>query len=99
MEVAYATPEKQRIVSLQVPEGTTALEAARQSGISEEFSGIDLESDPMGIFSELLDGKQRPRPDQYVLQARDRVEIYRPLLVDPKSARVKRAMKAKKERS
>lgn len=99
VEVAYATPEKQRIISIEVPEGTTALEAARQSGISEEFAGIDLESDAMGIFSEILDGKQRPGPDAYILKPRDRVEIYRPLLIDPKSARVKRARQKRKDKA
>ncbi|MEQ8955226.1 MAG: RnfH family protein, partial [Gammaproteobacteria bacterium] len=85
VEVAYASAEKQRIISLEVPQGTTALEAAQQSGIKEEFGSIDFVADSMGIFSEILDGKQRPRPEEYVLQDGDRVEIYRPLLIDPKS--------------
>lgn len=91
VEVAYATPKKQRIVALDVPLGTTAYEAVIASNITREFPGIDPESAPMGIFSRLLDGKGRPTPREYVLQEWDRVEIYRPLLIDPKQARLQRA--------
>lgn len=93
VEVAYATPDRQRLLELQVPVGTTALEAVRRSGIAEEFPGIDLDNDPMGIFSVLLNGKDKPLPADYVLQPRDRVEIYRPLEIDPKEARLARARK------
>lgn len=95
VEVAYATPAKQLIIPVSVPLGTTAYEAVLLSGIQNEFDGINPGKDPMGIFSKLLDGKTRPGPRDYVLQSRDRVEIYRPLLVDPKQARRKRAVKAK----
>lgn len=95
VEVAYATPAKQLIIPLSVPVGTTAYEAVLLSGIQNEFEGISPDKDPMGIFSKLLDGKTRPTPRQYVLQSRDRVEIYRPLLIDPKQARLKRAARAK----
>ncbi|MDP6653695.1 MAG: RnfH family protein [Gammaproteobacteria bacterium] len=98
VEVAYGTPEKQLIVALEVPVGTTAYEAVLLSKIADEFATIDPENDPMGIFSSLLDGKTRPVPKEYVLQARDRVEIYRPLLIDPKQARVKRANNAKSDK-
>ena len=91
VEVAYATPARQLIIPLRVPVGTTALEAVKLSGIVEEFPQIDLENDPMGIFSEILDGKSRPTPAEYELQIRDRVEIYRPLTIDPKAARRARA--------
>jgi len=96
VEVAYATPEKQLIVSLTVAVGTSAYEAAVRSNIIEEFKGIDLESDSMGIFSVVLDGKTLPTPKQYQLRAKDRVEIYRPLTIDPKQARSNRA-KVKKD--
>jgi len=98
VEVAYGTPEKQLIVALQVPVGTTAYEAVLLSKIADEFASIDPENDPMGIFSNLLDGKTRPVPKEAILQARDRVEIYRPLLIDPRQARVKRANKAKSDK-
>ena len=93
VEVAYATPQRQLIVPLDVPVGTTALEAVQQSNIASEFPQIDLDKDPMGIFSKPLDGKGRPKPDEYVMSAGDRVEIYRPLLIDPKAARLDRAKK------
>jgi len=94
VEVAYATPERQLILALEVPVGTTALQAVRQSSIEHEFPQIDINKDSMGIFSKLLDGKGRPKPDEYVLSAGDRVEIYRPLIIDPKAARLDRAKTA-----
>lgn len=93
VEVAYAAPEKQLILELEVKKGTTAIEAVKQSGITDEFPDIDLEKDSMGIFSSLLDGKDYPLPNEYELQPRDRVEIYRPLIIDPKQARSARAKK------
>ena len=93
VEVAYATPEKQLILELEVIKGTTAIEAVKQSGITKEFPVIDLEKDAMGIFSSLLDGKDYPLPNEYELQPLDRVEIYRPLIIDPKQARSARAKK------
>ncbi len=95
VEVAYATPPRQRIVELSVPHGTSALDAVLQSGITREFPEIDPASASMGIFSKPLDGKALPLPQDYQLKARDRVEIYRPLLIDPKEARSARAAKVK----
>ena len=91
VEVAYATPERQLIVPVKVPVGTTALEAVKLSNIAAEFSEIDIDKDPMGIFAKPLDGRGRPKPDKYEMSAGDRVEIYRPLLIDPKAARLDRA--------
>ena len=91
VEVVHATPEKQSVLALQVVAGTTALEAVRISGIAGEFPGLEIESIPMGIFSTRLDGKKLPLPSKYVLQDGDRVEIYRPLTIDPKLARLARA--------
>jgi hypothetical protein len=95
VEVAYAAPEKQLILQIDVAVGTTAYEAAGLSGIVNEFETIDLNKDAMGIFSKVLDGKNMPRPKEYILKARDRVEIYRPLTIDPKQARLARAEKTK----
>ncbi|WP_290523045.1 RnfH family protein [Alcanivorax sp.] len=86
VEVAFALPEKQRLIGLDVPEGTTMLEAARLSGIAEQFEGLALESSPMGLF-----GKVVANPAGQVLKAGERVEIYRPLKADPKLNRKKRA--------
>lgn len=99
VEVAYALPERQRILTLQVQPGCTALQAARLSGITREFPEIDLEAADMGVFSKNLDGKALPLPADYVLKPRDRVEIYRPLQADPKAARAQRAAKAREQKA
>ncbi len=89
VEVAYARPERQKIIALDVAAGCTAFAAAQQSGIVELFPEIDLEQAKMGIF-----GKAIADPQRHVLHAGDRVEIYRPLLIDPKDARRARARRA-----
>ena len=86
VEVAHARPEKQKLLRLAVPEGTTMLEAARRSGIVEHFPDLELEKAPMGIF-----GTPEADPARRALVAGDRVEIYRPLEVDPREARRARA--------
>jgi putative ubiquitin-RnfH superfamily antitoxin RatB of RatAB toxin-antitoxin module len=98
VEVAYARPERQRIVALEVAVGCTAYEAVLRSGIVNEFAEIDPEQADMGIFSHNLDGKSLPLPKDYQLKAGDRVEIYRPLLLDPKQARLLRAERVKLKR-
>lgn len=99
VEVAFARPERQCVIELQVARGCTALEAARRSGIVEEFPEIDLETADMGIFARVLDGTVLPPPAEYVLREHDRVEIYRPLQMDPKEARLQRARRAKERRA
>ncbi|MFN3162726.1 MAG: RnfH family protein [Pseudohongiellaceae bacterium] len=91
MEVAFARPDKQRVIALNVAEGSSAYDAVIASGIVSEFPEIDPDSDPMGIFSKQLNGKGRPLPAEYRLRPGDRVEIYRPLTIDPKQARLERA--------
>lgn len=93
VEVAYALPDRQKIIELDVNEGTTAYEAVIRSGITELFDGIDVENDPMGIFGKAV------KPREYQLKAGDRVEIYRPLIADPKVVRKARAAKAAEEKS
>lgn len=95
VEVVYASADRQRLIGLRVPIGTTALEAVRRSGILQEFPEIDIGKASFGIFSKLLDGRGNPTAAEYLLQPRDRVEIYRPLLIDPKQARLRRAARAK----
>jgi uncharacterized protein len=95
VEVVYALPDEQVVVGLQVAEGTTALQAAMESGIAERF-GLNLETIPMGIYSRALDGRSLPLPGEYLLRERDRVELYRPLTIDPKQARLLRAERARK---
>lgn len=89
VEVAYALPEKQKIYGLMVEEGTSALDAAKQSPVCKDFEGIDLDTAKMGVF-----GQNIKVPASHILQAGERVEIYRPLIADPKAARRKRAEKA-----
>jgi len=91
VEVAYALPEKQAILEVDVPAGATVLEAARQSGITGKFEGIDLDNATFGIFGHVVAPKQ-------ILKAGDRVEIYRPLLADPKEVRKARAQRVKERR-
>jgi putative ubiquitin-RnfH superfamily antitoxin RatB of RatAB toxin-antitoxin module len=95
VEVAYALPEKQKIIALLVKPGTTAIGAVEQSGIVKEFPEIDIETAKMGIFGQALGTKGLAKAPEYRMQPGDRVEIYRPLLADPKEARRRRAEKAK----
>ena len=90
VEVAYALPDQQRIIRLAVPAGTTVLEAARLSGIAEHFPGLDLDACDMGVFGKLV-----AKPAERVLRADERVELYRPLIADPKEVRKQRAARAK----
>ena len=90
VEVAYALPDEQKIVSLRVEEGCSAYEAVIRSKIAEYFPEIDPDTMPMGIF-----GKAIRDPHNEVLKEGQRVEIYRPLIIDPKTARANRAAKLK----
>ena len=89
VEVAYALPDRQKIYVLMVEQGTTALEAAKRSSVIDDFDDVNLDTSKMGVF-----GQSIRMPDEYELQNGDRVEIYRPLVVDPKEIRRKRAAKA-----
>lgn len=88
VEVAYATPERQEILVVAVAEGASAYDAVLKSGILEVFPEIDPETIDMGVF-----GKVIKKPKEQVLHAGDRVELYRPLKIDPKQARLNRAKK------
>ena len=94
VEVAYALPQKQKIIALLVEPGTSALEAVQRSGIARYFPEIDPASAKMGIFGQAIGSKGQDSPGGYMLQEGDRVEIYRPLICDPKEARRKRAEKS-----
>ena len=88
VEVAYAKPEVQVIIPLMVKTGTTLEEAIAQSGVLEDFPEIDLGKNKVGIFSKLS-------KKDVVLREKDRVEIYRPLIADPKEVRKQRAKEGK----
>lgn len=89
VEVAYAVPDTQLILKLRVPMGTTLEQAVRESALLERFPDIDLARNQVGIFGKLnkLDA---------VLRNGDRVEIYRPLIADPKQVRKQRAAEGKR---
>ncbi|OSI15241.1 RnfH family protein [Neisseria dumasiana] len=80
IEIVYGTADKQLLQRLSVAEGTTAREAVLQSCIAEEFPEADVQNAPLGIFGKAV-------KDDTVLRDKDRVEVYRPLLIDPKEAR------------
>ena len=84
IEVVYALPEHQIMLQLSLPRGTTAEQAVRFSEISRLFPEIDLSRNKLGIFGKLVRGDT-------ALRDGDRVEIYRPLALDPKDNRRKRA--------
>jgi len=89
IEVAYATPESQLIMPVQVLPQTTVEEAVRASGIMEKFPEIDLAVNKVGIFGKLTKLAN-------TLREGDRIEIYRKLIADPKAVRKKRAAEGKK---
>lgn len=89
VEVAYARPDVQVILPVSVPRGATVEDALKASEIVERFPEIDLDSAKVGIF-----GKLAKRDT--VLRSRDRVEIYRPLIADPKEVRKQRAAAGKR---
>jgi uncharacterized protein len=86
VEVAYAKSEQQVIVSVDMPEGTIVQQALKASGLLERFPEIDADDLNVGIFGAVC------KPEQ-VLKGGDRVEVYRPLIHDPKDARRQRAIK------
>ncbi len=78
--LAYAKPEQQIVLPLKVPLGTTLGQAIAISGITKRFPEIDLLKNKTGVFGRL-------HPLEYILRPGDRVEIYRPLVADPKEVR------------
>ncbi|CAA0100725.1 Protein RnfH [BD1-7 clade bacterium] len=93
IEIAYALPEVQKIVEVDVEEGTVALDAAMQSDITKFFPDLDVENSKMGIFGKAI------KPKTQVLVDGDRIEIYRGLISDPKASRKARADKAKAKKT
>ena len=88
VEVAYALPSKQSLISIEIKNGSTLKEAIEASGILETFEQIDLTKDRVGIFAKFASLDT-------ILRDKDRVEIYRPLVADPKKARKDRAAEGK----
>lgn len=86
VEVAYATPERQKLVVVQLPELATVSAAIEASGLLMDFPDIPKQGLTVGIFGNVC-------PVTHLLKSGDRVEIYRPLQHDPKEARRQRAAK------
>ena len=88
VEVIYALPEKSEIVSLDLAEGSTVMQALEASGLLEKHPEIDVKKNKFGIYAKLA-------KIDAVLRDRDRIEIYRPLIADPKEVRKQRAAEGK----
>ena len=99
VEVAYATPDLQKIVAIEVAIGTTAREAVKASGIEQFFPSLSLENANLGIFGNALGARGLAKAEEYVLREGDRVEICRPLIADPKEVRKRRAAEAAARRA
>ncbi len=91
IEVAYASARQSWLIPFAAKEGSTVREAIVSSGILEKCCDINLQTNKVGIFSKII------TLDAQVM-AGDRIEIYRPLLLDPKEARRLRAEKTKQEK-
>ncbi|MFA9461678.1 RnfH family protein [Thiohalorhabdus methylotrophus] len=90
VSVAYAEPDHQEWVEFEAPEGVTAEQAVRMSGILEKFPHLELEGKKLGIFG-------KPVKNDQELREGDRVEVYRPLQADPKKARTRKRKQAEEE--
>jgi uncharacterized protein len=88
IEVVYALADRQEVIPLTLSAGTTLKQAVEASGLPEKYPDVDPAKGKFGIFSKLT------KPDA-VLRDRDRVEIYRPLIADPKEVRKQRAAEGK----
>jgi len=89
VEVVYALPQRQEVVTVKLPEGASARQAVEASGLLEKYPDIELDRrNKLGIYAKLVKADAE-------LRDRDRVEIYRPLIADPKAVRKKRADEGK----
>jgi putative ubiquitin-RnfH superfamily antitoxin RatB of RatAB toxin-antitoxin module len=90
VEVSYALPNEQVLLSLEVPADCIVEEAVKRSGILERFPQIDINTDKMGIFGKICKSNAK-------LRNKDRIEIYRKLIADPKESRRQQAEMQKKK--
>lgn len=89
IEITYALPDRQELVTIDLPEGSTVMQAVEASGLLQKYPEIDPGGvNKLGVFAKLA------KPDT-VLRDRDRVEIYRPLIADPKEVRRQKAAEGK----
>lgn len=92
VEVCYALPQEQTVLRLEVPAGSSLLEAIAASGILARYTQIDLRTAKVGVF-----GRLRELSD--TVTAGDRIEIYRDLLIDPKDQRHQRVEQKRVEQA
>lgn len=90
VEVVYGNPTRQELLSFSVPQGSTVEQTIELSGILTVFKEIDLSVNKVGIWN-------RTAKLSDIVNDMDRIEIYRPLIADPKEVRKRRAEKAKEE--
>lgn len=90
IEVVYGTAEKQKLYRLTLPQGSTARQAALAAPLDADFPQAQPENAPLGIFGKAV-------KDNHILQQGDRIEIYRPLIADPKEVRRRRAAAQKSQ--
>ena len=89
IEITYALPDRQELVTIDLPEGSTVMQAVEASGLLQKYPEIDPGGvNKLGVFAKLAKADT-------VLRDRDRVEIYRPLIADPKEVRKQRAAEGK----
>jgi putative ubiquitin-RnfH superfamily antitoxin RatB of RatAB toxin-antitoxin module len=89
IEVCYALADRQELIMLDLPEGSTALQAVEASGLLQKYPEIEPGGlNKLGVFAKLVKADA-------VLRDRDRVEIYRPLIADPKEVRRQKAAEGK----
>ncbi len=89
IELIYPLPDEQILICIEVEHGTSVQQAIEQSGILNKYTEIDLTKNKVGIFSKATKLTE-------VLREGDRIEIYRPLIADPKEVRKKKALKQDK---
>jgi hypothetical protein len=85
IEVVYALPDHQHLISIKVPVGINAREALRLSGLAADFPELDMENCPLGVFAKEVSA-------DYLLAEGDRLEVYRPLINNPRESRRARAI-------
>jgi len=88
VELVYALPEEQTLLAFEIDEGATAEDVIKKSGILEQYPELDLTKNKIGLFSKLI-------KLDHLMREKDRIEIYRPLIADPKEIRKKRAAEGK----
>ena len=89
IEICYALPDRQELVSVELAEGSTAIQAVEASGLLQKYPDIEPGGrNKLGVFAKLVKADT-------ALRDRDRVEIYRPLIADPKEVRRQKAAEGK----